>query len=294
MNIKHFYGDQLWAAGNRDQLPDLGPPQLDVNISEDNIDSEACDDIETNYEDEPEKTNDVELLEKEVDNLELSDEAGVEQKEDVEDSRTPQERMDDCLDHALFQCLRTTYSQKKSDLPILTSNFYRLHMVPASPGQQLDIKKSSHKKLSKFLENKEKTGVLKLKELSKGVESIVSIDYDHELVRGHRVIKQEKKEEDGEEVGSSVCDSKYEPPVIVELYAVTAHVLKLFKTQDIAKGTGLTVQEVKKVLTNYVKTNNLRSEVGGFVKLDDLLREVVSCKSETMSWEDLQQATLNR
>ena len=29
VNIKHFYGDQLWAAGTRDQLPDLGPTELE-------------------------------------------------------------------------------------------------------------------------------------------------------------------------------------------------------------------------------------------------------------------------
>lgn len=30
VNIKHFYGDQLWAAGTREQLPDLGPPEIDI------------------------------------------------------------------------------------------------------------------------------------------------------------------------------------------------------------------------------------------------------------------------
>ena len=60
------------------------------------------------------------------------------------------------------------------------------------------------------------------------------------------------------------------------------------------KGTGLTVQEVKKILTNYVKSNNLRAEAGGYVKLDEFLREVSSCRGETVSWEDLQQGILSR
>ena len=29
VNIKHFYGDQLWAAGTREQMPDLGPTELE-------------------------------------------------------------------------------------------------------------------------------------------------------------------------------------------------------------------------------------------------------------------------
>ena len=32
VNIKHFYGDQLWAAGTRDQLPDLGPTELESAV----------------------------------------------------------------------------------------------------------------------------------------------------------------------------------------------------------------------------------------------------------------------
>ena len=28
VNILHFYGDQLWAAGTREQIPDLGPPDI--------------------------------------------------------------------------------------------------------------------------------------------------------------------------------------------------------------------------------------------------------------------------
>ena len=47
----------------------------------------------------------------------------------------------------------------------------------------LDVKKSSYKKLSKFLAAMQKKGFVQVKELTKGVESIVSIDRDHsELV----------------------------------------------------------------------------------------------------------------
>ena len=164
-------------------------------------------------------------------------------------------------------------------------------MVPAAPpGTQLDIKKSSYKKLSKYLESKQKNGLLQIKELSKGVESIVSVDYAHEAIRGHRVVKYEKVEDDTEASDDKHCDTntKYEPPVIQELYAVTAHVLKLFKTADIGKGTGLTVQEVRKILTNYVKENDLKAETGGYIKMDPLLGELVPGRAEQMAWEDVQ------
>lgn len=61
---------------------------------------------------------------------------------------TGPEAMDNLLLHCFLKTWKT--SAKKIDLPILTSNFYRLHMIPACPdGVTLDIKKSSYKKLSK-------------------------------------------------------------------------------------------------------------------------------------------------
>jgi len=50
-------------------------------------------------------------------------------------------------------------------------------------GSSLDVKKSSYKKLSKFLAAMQQKGFVQVKELSKGVESIISIHHDHsELV----------------------------------------------------------------------------------------------------------------
>ena len=89
--------------------------------------------------------------------------------------------MDSLLTAALLQSFRTTCSEKKAELPMLSSNLYRLHMVPNSPNH-LDVKKSSHKKLGKFLASMERLGVLKVSELSKGVESVVWVDWQHEMV----------------------------------------------------------------------------------------------------------------
>ena len=66
------------------------------------------------------------------------------------------------------------------------------------------------------------------------------------------------------------------------------------KLQPLATGTGLTVQEVRQILTNYVKDNDLKSEVGGFVKLDPLLRDLIPGKSDKASWEELLQCILSK
>ena len=62
----------------------------------------------------------------------------------------------------------------------------------APPNTLLDVKRSSYKKLSKFLEEKERNGLLHIKELQKGVESIVGVEYEHELIAHHRVVRYHK------------------------------------------------------------------------------------------------------
>ncbi|XP_016856020.1 eukaryotic translation initiation factor 2D isoform X4 [Homo sapiens] len=54
---------------------------------------------------------------------------------------------------------------------------YQDHLCPE--GRQLDIKKSSYKKLSKFLQQMQQEQIIQVKELSKGVESIVAVDWKH-------------------------------------------------------------------------------------------------------------------
>lgn len=72
------------------------------------------------------------------------------EKTEISDMCDTVSEMDELLKYCFLKELK--YSQKKLTLPILTSNFYRLHMINACPaGKNLDIKKSSYKKLNKFL-----------------------------------------------------------------------------------------------------------------------------------------------
>jgi len=310
VNMVHFYGDQLWAAGTKEQIPDLGSPDMGFLVKGDYYGEPSDDEesvVDTLNVDQIDKAKQEEhnLICEDVENIDLGSEQLCEMEEPEEvaevDERSPQEIMDELLDNAFLQSLKTTCSAKKAEFPMLTSNFFRLHMmVGCPPDSQLDVKKSSYKKLSKFLEKKEKFGLIKIKELTKGVESIMSVDYDHEMIRDFRVVKYAKVDAGEAESEAPVlpCDKKYEPPKIVELFTVTANVLKLFKTADIGKGSGLTSQEVRHVLTEYVKTNQLKSDTPGLVRLDELLAEVVLAKgdnsSKEMKWEDLQQFVISK
>ena len=100
-------------------------------------------------------------------NVTISDEEnGCIDQQDPEleiDTRSTEEIMNEMIENAFLQALKTT--AKKLELPVLTSTFYRQHMVPACPieiGGPIDLKKSSFKKLSKFLQKMTEEKVSKL------------------------------------------------------------------------------------------------------------------------------------
>jgi len=323
VNILHFYGDQLWAAGTREQIPDLGPPDM-AFLSKEAYEDEGSDAEESYGINEDSATDSHNKAEECVDDLTdhvgvttISDNPGEicdkgEEKAVSEvaeniaedsmtgDSRSPQEVMDELLLNSFLQAWKTT--AKKAELPMLTSNFFRLHMMGnCPPDKNLDVKKSSYKKLSKFLGAMEKNKVIKIKELQKGVESIVSVDMEHEKIKHFRVMKYEKPPTKEDEPATVVlpCDKKYEPPKVTELHTVTANVLQLFKQYNLSKGSGFTGQEVKKLLTDYAKTNSLQVESNkGLVKLNPILAEIVLAKGENnvveMKWEELQKRVISK
>jgi len=139
----------------------------------------------------------------------------------------------------------------------LTSNFYRLHMVPACPeGKTLDVKKSKFKKISKFLQELVVLQLLKVEELTKGVESVTQINWVHpeikEFVVGSEPVPEKVEVKPDPDI--------YTPPEIKELFAVTAAVLPLFKESGINKGDMLSSVETRKLITGYVKKNELQDK----------------------------------
>ncbi|GLC72504.1 hypothetical protein PLESTF_001258200 [Pleodorina starrii] len=81
--------------------------------------------------------------------------------------------MDSLLECALLQALHR--SVKDTDLPINSSVLWNQHMLPARPaGSTLDVKKSKHKKMSKFLQAYGKQGLLTVKEDKHSGDMIVT------------------------------------------------------------------------------------------------------------------------
>lgn len=91
------------------------------------------------------------------------------------------EDMDTLLAAALMQSLHVTVKDK--ELPLNSTVLWSQHMIPNRPaGATLDVKKSKHKKLSKFLQHYSKAGLLKTKEDKHSNEVVlVSINRSHQL-----------------------------------------------------------------------------------------------------------------
>lgn len=71
------------------------------------------------------------------------------------------------------------YSSLQTLLSFQKQNFIAIVSYFSPADKHLDVKKTSFKKLSKFLKEMEKAGYVKVKELSKGVESITEMKKDH-------------------------------------------------------------------------------------------------------------------
>uniref|UniRef100_A0A8C8CLC3 Eukaryotic translation initiation factor 2D n=1 Tax=Oncorhynchus tshawytscha TaxID=74940 RepID=A0A8C8CLC3_ONCTS len=302
VSVLHTYMDSLWAFGDKSGPPSI--PDVDTEGVEATYEEEEEDDDEATEggEEEPCPNRVPDAPCPGIQELSLADreegEHGKEEGEDPEDLRSPQEQMDALLLQCFLQALKSKV--KKSELPLLTSSFLRIHMFSCCPsGKQLDIKKSSYKKLSKFLQcMQQQHSLVRVKELSKGVESIVEVDWKNPELRSFRTPKDPGIEEASVEVGRAEGEKPYHPPEITTLYSVSSRLEPLFQDAKKRKGTVLQPAEVRAIITDYVKRNELVDENNkNYVIINPILCDCLLEKSEyqeveALKWDDLFSRTL--
>ncbi|XP_034733374.1 eukaryotic translation initiation factor 2D [Etheostoma cragini] len=311
--VLHTYMDNLWAFGDKS-----GPPSLPDTESEGhgvNGEEYEVDEMEEEVEEEAEKCveeeqspsqtvtdhacsgfEEMSLAQQEE---EEGDKGNEEEDGNQDDQKMPQEVMDALLLKCFLHALKSKV--KKTELPLLTSTFLRNHMFACCPsGKQLDIKKSSYKKLSKFLQAMQKQhNLVRVKELAKGVESIVEVDWKNPELRSFKVPEETDVEatpvqDEGE------GEPLYHPPEITTLYSVSARLEPLFLDAKKRKGTILQPADVRHIVTEYVKTNDLVDVNNkNYVTLNPTLCDCLLEKSEyheveSLKWDDLFSRTLER
>ncbi|XP_034948785.1 eukaryotic translation initiation factor 2D [Chelonus insularis] len=285
VDILHIIGDSICQLGKPLKRPQLNPesPVTEIIATKD-------DDLLI---DEPENSPNNEELTDSATQM-LNDLTMETDNDNDEPNATPQENnidlytdvtlnepLDDPvkeMDRLLEYCLlKACKGIKKSELPLLSSNFFKNHLLVACPSNQtIDIKKSSFKKLSVFLASMKAKGVIDTTIL-KGVESIIYIQSDHPLLKD--LVINEVSE-------SSDLDNPSAAPVVSECYKVTADVLPILSKFGYEKGDIMKKTDIRKCLMEYIKTENLQD--GKTLKINPQLAGILRTKESviTLTIED--------
>lgn len=228
VTIVHNYKDHLWSTGSNGDPPAIDDIEL-VDIVED---------VENINISEPILSEEATKTENEVENSVENENNSAAGTDDNINDIVPAYTMDDILYQSFMSAIKV-YG-KKIQLPLLTSTFYSSYVLKSCPSDlNLDIKKTSHKKLSVFLKKNAKEGILQIKELTKGVESIVSINLECEKIRSFILdpvfknhIQLQKTDKAKDEDSTTNIQENYKFPAVLELFVISAQVKKLFETAN--------------------------------------------------------------
>ncbi|XP_078047697.1 eukaryotic translation initiation factor 2D isoform X2 [Augochlora pura] len=289
IEILHVLGDMLCQLGKPPARPNMGPSVTnDVNElentepditqatkSDDNSLVDEINDLRVSNENLAHESAEEENAE---DNAEESAETEIvvseEPAETSEAALDPVQEMDNLLEYCFLKACKR--SVKANDLPMLVSNFFKNHLMAACPpDKNIDIKKSRYKKLSVFLAEMKERGIINTS-ITKGVESLLSIKFDHILIRKLVILEEPAPVEP---VVSNTA-------VVSECYRVTAHVLPILSKFGYEKGDVMKRAEIRKCFTEYVKNENLQD--GKILKLNPQLAGIMRTKVDqvTVTMED--------
>jgi len=162
------------------------------------------------------------------------------------------------------------YVIKDSTLPILASAFWSMILKCSSYSDSsatitppLDIKKTSYKKVTSFLESMQRAGLLTLQD-NNGVISIVSVQRVHDLYKGIKVENPDHfrkymlSNSQSDLSGASNAVAMEGKINVVDLYKLPKHAVKyLFGDMKGQYGKYLKLNEVKEALINYIRSKNL-------------------------------------
>ncbi|XP_058805254.1 eukaryotic translation initiation factor 2D [Phymastichus coffea] len=286
VEILHVIGDTLYNMDKPLVRPKLGPPVFEKNQT-----NEAF--PEQDIEPQQANGNQISEISKTVKNVNINkqendDNAGdivqdsAETEEpldesnngDVKEDLDPVQKMDRLLEYCFLKACKT--SLKKSDLPIIVSTFFKNHVIGVCPpGCTVDIKKSSFRKLSVFLAHIKDKGLIDTS-VTKGVETLLSVKFDHPLIKSLEVMEEPLAKE--EEITHA--------PVISECFKVTAAVVPVLSKFGYEKGDILKRAEIRRCFAEYVKGENLQD--GKILKINPQLADIFRTKENqvTVTMED--------
>uniref|UniRef100_A0A8I4A2E0 Eukaryotic translation initiation factor 2D n=1 Tax=Callithrix jacchus TaxID=9483 RepID=A0A8I4A2E0_CALJA len=260
-SVLHTYQDHLWRSGNKSSLPSIAPLALNsADVCEEKgavqVDSTLRGDMRHMTLEGEEENGEVHQVCEEKSLSEASEDTSIGGlNQDSTDGKTLQEQMDELLQRCFLHALKCRV-----------------------------------KKLSKFLQQMQQEQIIQVKELSKGVESIVAVDWKHPRITSF-VMPEPSPTSQTIQEGSR--EQPYHPPDIKPLYCVPASMTLLFQESGHKKGSFLEGSEVRSIIINYAKKNDLvDTDNKNLVKLDPVLCDCILEKNEQhtvmkLPWDSL-------
>ncbi|KAH9782039.1 eukaryotic translation initiation factor 2d [Citrus sinensis] len=321
LRITHYYRDLLWGSVEGHSVPNAGfledvvvedPAFLSTSQVSDSCEGAADSSNDQkngeegiidadNANSEPNSTsatqddfdgNIVEQVAADVGDLKLTENVDAGETNEEHHVLTTED-VDAYLDKCLLQALHTTVKDK--DLPMPGSTLWSNHILPCRPsGITLDIKKSSHKKLSKWLQAKSSAGLLMLVFwllIRRHLKSQISVKEDKykkesmlfSVNRGHPDYLSFKPEKRPAEKASQAVDhaasDNIQPAKILEVtevYKPSVHVNPIFASVGADTGRLYTFSEACDVVFNYIEKENLvKPTAKSIVVLDPTLSDAL-------------------
>ncbi|EFJ36653.1 hypothetical protein SELMODRAFT_77083 [Selaginella moellendorffii] len=302
LRILHFYPDTLWSSAEGRYVPNAGfsegmiseDPSTSQQAGDGEGSAQGVDEQDQEHEQEQEQggansgddgteiyqVTEPEYVAVDVKDLKLAPDTSAAEEADEECSSievgsstgVSTEEMDLLLDRCLLQALHTTVKDK--DLPIPASILWSGHILPARPaGSTVDIKKSSHKKLSKWLQTKSASGLVVAKESKPRKEIMLcSVNRSHAL---YQEFKPEKKVATSEHTtpdSKSANESVQSPFEAVEVWKPTHHVAPILNAVGADASKFYTAAEASEVVFSYVDKESLvKPDNKAVVALDAVL-----------------------
>jgi translation initiation factor 2D len=323
VNLIHVYQDFLWALGDKSN-----PPEIDSIEELEGVDS----DHDSEMEDASRQMENSHIAEQSTFTNQQTENENV-QAETKEEKPALSTKgtwaclavmtvmnldtnflsfrldIDQLLKNTFYQALafKLTKTHPPELLPMSASMLYSTYMLPSRPfvnGQEVDVKKSSWKKMQKFLKDMEKAGICKLKD-RKGESHIVSINWNHEELTSAKPYKtleskssaNNEKQPESSKAMASAATKDAKGQIAVQLYYKPKKTtVPLFEKQKKDIKQAYNAQEVRDVLMAYVDEENLIDpSEKRFIRIDPLLCDAILKKDEYNSINRLQRdQTLQR
>ncbi|RIA94354.1 hypothetical protein C1645_709568 [Glomus cerebriforme] len=252
VNIIHIFGDCLWSMGDQSNPPGFA----DAVTSQD----------------EASGSKDADIFE------EMDEDIEVESLKNEFDSKLTISEVDKLLEDSFYQALLEKLTPT-APLPMPTSQFYSAYILPCRPvgtENEVDIKKSSYKKVTKFLNAMEKKGIIKIKG-SREDSILTHVDWKHDSLNSFRPHKTIKKA-----TASTATDEGHPSIQIKKVFKPKGAAIDLFRAQgqNVETNTVYEAEEIKSIVLDYLKSHNLSDKQDPkFIIPDEQIREVLINKS---------------